>query len=148
MTIEKATRDDIRILADFQQKMALETEDLTLDDSVLHKGITALFDDTSKGIYFVAREDGQVIACLMLTYEWSDWRNGTVLWIQSVYVLPEYRGNGVFRGLYDHVKSMVADDPSVRGIRLYVEKDNKTAQQVYAAMGMDGEHYQLFEWMK
>ncbi len=148
MTINKATPEDIPVLAEFQQKMAMETENLELDSETLHLGIEALFNDPSKGSYFVARDHEKIVACLMLTYEWSDWRNGTVLWIQSVFVIPEFRGTGVFRKLYSHVKEMVKSDQLLRGIRLYVEKENHIAQKVYKAMGMDGEHYQLYEWMK
>jgi ribosomal protein S18 acetylase RimI-like enzyme len=148
MTINKATPKEIPILAEFQQKMAMETENLQLDSETLHSGIEALFNDPSKGSYFVVRDHTKTIGCLMLTYEWSDWRNGTVVWIQSVYVLPEYRGKGVFRMLYTHVQQLVHANPSLRGIRLYVEKENHIAQKVYQAMGMDGEHYQLYEWMK
>ena len=148
MTVYEANPEDILILAEFQQKMALETENLHLDSETLHAGIGEMFNDPSKGSYFVVRDHTKTVGCLMLTYEWSDWRNGTVLWIQSVYVLPEYRGKGVFRMLYKHVQHLVDTNPALRGIRLYVEKENHIAQKVYQAMGMDGEHYQLFEWMK
>ena len=84
----------------------------------------------------------------MITYEWSDWRNGNVYWIQSVYVLPEYRGKGVFKEMYLHIKLSVKETPGLSGIRLYVDKHNHRAQKVYNKIGMDGSHYQLFEWMK
>ena len=89
-----------------------------------------------------------IVASTMITYEWSDWRNGVVWWIQSVYVAPEARGQGVYKGLYAYVQELANDDPNIRGIRLYVDKRNTRAQQVYAKLGMNGEHYQVFEWMK
>lgn len=128
--------------------MARETEGLTLNEDILDQGLDAILSDPSKGRYFVAESEGEIIGCLMLTPEWSDWRNGTVWWIQSVYVVSEFRRKGVYRILYEHVKSWVLSNDNYRGIRLYVEKDNLVAQEVYKAMGMDGEHYKLFEWMK
>jgi GNAT superfamily N-acetyltransferase len=132
----------------FQLAMARETEDLELDRDVLTRGVTALFADPSLGRYYVAEADGRVIASLMITYEWSDWRSGMVWWIQSVYVVPEFRRRGVYAGLYQHVKAFVDRDPAIRGIRLYVDNRNKSAQEVYARLGMSGEHYRVFEWMK
>lgn len=128
--------------------MAWETERLQLDKGTLDKGLESVLTDPEKGKHFIAEEKGIVIACLMLTPEWSDWRNGIVWWIQSVYVINEYRRKGVYRKLYEHVKSWVSSEETYKGIRLYVEKDNHIAQQVYSALGMDGEHYKLFEWMK
>ncbi len=146
--IREARPDDISRLMEFQANMASETENIELDRAILRKGIEALLADTGKGKYFVAETAGQPVGCLMTTYEWSDWRNGTVLWIQSVYVAKPYRGKGIYKALYQHVQSMVERQPSLRGIRLYVDKRNQPAQQVYRQLGMDGEHYQVFEWMK
>ena len=103
-----------------------------------------------KPIYddFVAELDEQVIGQLMITYEWSDWRNGTVLWIQSVYVLPEQRGRGVYRALWEHLRERVEASPDLHGLRLYVDKRNTAAQRVYTRLGMTREHYDLFEWLK
>src|SRR3954463_4560333 len=137
--------DDI---VDFQLAMARETEDLELDAGVVARGVRAVFDDPSRGRYFLAESDGAVVASLMITYEWSDWRNGNVWWIQSVYVVPEFRQQRVYAGLYEHVKTLVNADDSLRGIRLYVDRRNVRAQQVYTRLGMNGEHYQVFEWMK
>jgi ribosomal protein S18 acetylase RimI-like enzyme len=148
MQIRLATERDIRVIIDFQKRMALETENVTLDDSVLQLGVQNLFKDTSKGQYYVATENNETLGCLMTTYEWSDWRNGMVLWIQSVYVPKEHRGKGVYKALYLHIKELVQADKSLRGIRLYVDKTNKAAQQVYDKLGMNGEHYQVYEWMK
>jgi ribosomal protein S18 acetylase RimI-like enzyme len=148
MLIRQATHSDIPSIIDFQLKMALETENLTLDRTTLTTGVNQLFNDHSKGKYYVAEENNLVLGCLMTTYEWSDWRCGTVLWIQSVYIESRYRGKGVYKKLYDHIQQLVATDQDLRGIRLYVDKTNKAAQSVYQKLGMNGEHYQLFEWMK
>ena len=144
----EARASDVSTIVDFQIAMARETEELDLDRDVCMRGVHAVFEDASRGRYFLAESDGVVIASLMITYEWSDWRNGMVWWIQSVYVIAELRGQGVYAGLYEHVKTFVNADPSIRGIRLYVDKRNSRAQQVYARLGMNGEHYSVFEWMK
>jgi len=143
-----ATRNDVSTIIDFQVAMARETEDIDLDRDVLTLGVHALFADPSRGRYFVAEAEGRAVASLMITYEWSDWRNGMVWWIQSVYVMPEARRRGIYAGLYRHVKELVEADPNVRGIRLYVDRRNTSAQEVYTRLGMNGEHYQVFEWMK
>jgi L-amino acid N-acyltransferase YncA len=148
MPIREATTKDIPHLLDFQLKMALETENITLEISSLTLGVNRLFKDPTKGRYYVAEENNEVIGCLMTTYEWSDWRNGTVLWIQSVYIARDHRGKGVYKSMYEHIKQMVNDDPDLKGIRLYVDKTNSAAQHVYANLKMNGEHYQVFEWMK
>jgi GNAT superfamily N-acetyltransferase len=139
-------RDDANAIVDFQQAMAHETEEVTLDRDVVTRGVQAVFDDPSRGRYFVAEAEGRVVASLLITYEWSDWRNGVVWWIQSVYVVPEFRKRGVYAGLYEHVRQTA--DASVKGIRLYVDRRNKPAQEVYRRLGMDGDHYLVFEWMK
>ena len=147
-TICKATKADIDALIIFQQAMALETESIELDSEILRQGINALYDDPSRGKYIVISLDGVLAGCLMLTYEWSDWRNGTVLWIQSVYIEPQHRGKGLYKLLYNFVKNEVSSDNSLKGIRLYVDKRNTTAQKVYETLGMNGEHYQVYEWME
>ena len=148
MEIRKAQTTDIERLVTFQLGLAGETEDFELDAAVVRRGITAMFDDPAKGIYYVAEIDGAVAGCLINTFEWSDWRNGTTLWIQSVYVDKAYRGRGVYEALYAHLQQMVNDSEEYTGIRLYVDKRNVRAQKVYQRNGMDGEHYQLYEWMK
>ncbi len=148
MKIIRAVRDHVPTIAHFQQEMAFETEGITLDEATLKMGVNAVFDDPAKGMYFVAEDNGQVIASALLTPEWSDWRNGTVYWIQSVYVLPAYRGKGVFKSIFSELKRMMGEDDSVKGLRLYVDKTNKNAIQVYRKLGMNGDHYQLFERMK
>jgi len=148
MTVRLATINDIPSIIGFQLSMAQETENLTLDKSILRKGIENLFNDPAKGKYYVAQENDAVIGCLMTTYEWSDWRNGNVLWIQSVYVDKNHRGRSVYKKMYEHIKQLVSDSSDYRGIRLYVDKTNLNAQKVYQQLGMNGEHYQVFEWMK
>ena len=128
--------------------MAWETEELKLDVETLTKGVEAVFEDDKKGRYIMAESDGKVIASMMLTPEWSDWRNTNFLWIQSVYVIPEFRQKGVFREMYGFAKQIVEGSPAYSGLRLYVEVNNSTAQKVYIHTGMDGEHYKMFEWEK
>lgn len=129
--------------------MAKETENIVLKRDTLLEGIETLFADPSKGTYYVATKGEEtIIACLLITPEWSEWRNGTVMWIQSVYVDISHRAKGVFREMYEHIKSIVEEDPKLCGIRLYVEKENVKAQQVYEKLGMNGEHYKLYEWLK
>ncbi|RLD78361.1 MAG: GNAT family N-acetyltransferase [Bacteroidetes bacterium] len=148
MQIKRANIDNAKSIIDFQKKMAKETESIDLNPEILSKGVQAVFDDSSKGIYYVAIDNNKVIASLLTTYEWSDWRNGCVLWIQSVYVLPEYRGKGVFGKMYLHLKSMVENSNEYWGLRLYVDRTNVKAQKVYDKIGMDGEHYKMYEWFK
>jgi len=144
----EGTPSDVSVIVDFQVAMARETEELDLDRDICTRGVQGVFDDPSRGRYFLAESDGTVIASLMITYEWSDWRNGNVWWIQSVYVVPSFRGQRVYAGLYSHVQRLVQADDGIRGIRLYVDRRNVSAQSVYTKLGMNGEHYQVFEWMK
>lgn len=148
MQIRLASEEDRFLIASFQVKMAKETEDLDLDTEIVNNGVMSVFQDPHKGKYIVAVINDNIVASLLLTYEWSDWRNSMVLWIQSVYVLPEMRGKSIFRNLYDYVKKIANEDKNVSGIRLYVDRSNKNAMGVYNAIGMNGEHYNVFEWMK
>lgn len=145
--IRRASPDDSMIISGFQKKLAYETENISLDPCTVEKGVRAVFSDPAKGCYYIA-EIGDIIAgSLLTTYEWSDWRNGHIIWIQSVYVLPLYRNKGVFRRLYSHIKQIVVNNPDYMGIRLYVDKTNRTALEVYRQIGMNDEHYQMFEWI-
>jgi GNAT superfamily N-acetyltransferase len=146
MNIRTAYKSEKHFIVDFQLKMAKETEDLALDTELVNLGVEAVLNNSNKGQYYVAEKDGRIVASLLTTYEWSDWRNGTVIWIQSVYVLPEYRGKGIYKEMYLFLKNEVQKHPSLLGLRLYVEKENKNAQNVYSKLGMDGEHYQMYEW--
>jgi len=143
-----ATPADLERVVHFQIAMARETEDLELDRQVCTRGVQAVFRNPSLGQYYVSEKAGEVVGSLLITYEWSDWRDGMVWWIQSVYVTPEARKQGVYAGLYEYVKGLAQADEGVRGIRLYVDQRNTAAQQVYTRLGMNGEHYQVFEWMK
>ncbi len=146
--IKKAQLIDWQTIANFQVLMAKETEDIDLDWKTVSKGVKAIFDNPGLGQYFLAESNGKIVASLMTTFEWSDWRNGMVWWLQSVFILPEFRRMGVFRKMYDYVQQQVLQNESVSGIRLYVDTSNHGARKTYKAVGMDGEHYQLFEWMK
>ncbi len=146
--IRPAEAADLPVIAGFQLQMALETEALHLNEVVLRAGVEALFNDPSKGRYFVAQTSDEIAGSLLITYEWSDWRNQSVWWIQSVFVKSEYRRKGIYTALYDYVKNLAINDDSVGGIRLYVDKTNLNAQATYRQLGMNGDHYQLFEWMK
>jgi ribosomal protein S18 acetylase RimI-like enzyme len=148
VSIRKATSTDIPVIADFQLRLAQETENVTLDLAVVTRGLKALFDDPSKGTYYVAEYKDETAGCHLVTFEWSEWRNGTVWWLQSVYVKESHRKNGVFRAMYDNLINLIHNDPTVLGLRLYVDKTNVRAQQVYEALGMNGEHYTVFERMK
>ncbi len=148
INVRLANKSDIDFIVQFQLAMALETENLLLNSEILEKGVRAVFDDNTKGQYFVATIEEVVIASLLITYEWSDWRNSTVIWLQSVFVKPEYRKNGVFKLLYSHIYSLMQSNVKYSGIRLYVDKTNNNAMKVYQNVGMNGEHYQVFEVMR
>jgi GNAT superfamily N-acetyltransferase len=145
--IRKAIREDASVIIDFQQKMAWETEKLSLLPDNVNKGVKAVFENPVKGQYWVAENEDHVIASLLITYEWSDWRNCDVWWFQSVYVLPDFRRSGVFRKMYSHIRNE-ADRQGVAGLRLYVEANNESAQKTYESLGMQSEHYRMYEWLK
>jgi len=147
MTIRKALIKDVPIIIDFQQKMAWETEHLILVNEKISGGVKGVFEDTSRGQYYVAESTGLIIASLLITYEWSDWRNANVWWFQSVYVLAEYRRTGVFRKMYSFIKDE-AEKNRVAGLRLYVESNNVNAKKTYEALGMSSEHYAMYEWLR
>lgn len=146
--IRPARPEDAATIAEFQLCMARETEELELDPATVTRGVAAVLADPAKGTYWIAESAGRIAGSLLTTFEWSDWRNGTVLWIQSVYVVPEARGRGVYRALYEHLKEKVAASPDLKGLRLYVDTRNIAAQRVYERLGMTGEHYRLYEWIK
>lgn len=148
MLVREAKSGDLNSIVEFQLSMARETEAVMLDRNTVEKGVTAVLKDSSKGIYYVAEADGIVIGSLLTTYEWSDWRNGTVLWIQSVYVVPEFRRKGVYSKIYEYVKNRVLESNHLKGIRLYADKKNSGALLVYRKLGMNPDHYITFEWLK
>ena len=148
MRIRLARRADAQAIADFNAAMALETEGKRLLPEVIGAGVRSLLRNPQAGFYVVAEEHNQVVAALMITNEWSDWRNGTFWWIQSVYVRPEFRRQGVYRQLYRHIQKLAKANPRVCGFRLYVERDNRRAQKTYRSLGMAKTHYLVFEELK
>jgi ribosomal protein S18 acetylase RimI-like enzyme len=144
LTITRGKASDIDTIVRFQADMAMESEGTTLDREKLAKGVTAAINDEAKGIYLVARAEGKAIGSLMLTREWSDWNNQWYWWIQSVYVMPEYRKKGVYKAMYATLKQMAREN-GVAQIRLYADKTNLPAQQVYRRLGMEQSHYLMFE---
>ena len=145
IAVGRAATEDVAAIAQFNIAMAAETEDLALDSQTVHAGVAAVVSDDRRGFYLVARSDGKAIGSLMITYEWSDWRNGNLWWIQSVYVVPSARKQGIFRLLYDNVISLAKQSGDAAGVRLYVEKDNRGAQEVYRKLGMSETAYRVFE---
>jgi GNAT superfamily N-acetyltransferase len=144
--IREARTADAATIAEFNIRMAMETEQLALEPATVDQGVRAALADRGKGTYYVAEMDGTLAGQLMITHEWSDWRNGDLWWIQSVYVRPNYRRCGVFKALYRHVQQ-AARDAHAAGVRLYVERDNHAAQQSYARLGMSLTHYAVMEEM-
>ncbi len=145
IVVRRAVPADAAVIAEFNSRLARETEGLTLDPATLHAGVEAGLADERKALYFVAVEADQVLGQLMLTREWSDWRNGWMWWIQSVYVRAEARRRGIFRALYQHVVEAARADPEVIGLRLYVEHANTRAQATYERLGMTRTGYLVFE---
>jgi ribosomal protein S18 acetylase RimI-like enzyme len=145
LIIRQATAADAEALVEGNRRMAWETERLALDVETLRAGVAAALADPHKGVYWVAERAGNVVGQLLITWEWSDWRNGSFWWIQSVYVPPEHRRGGVFRQLYETVEAAARATPGTCGLRLYVERENEVAQAVYERHGMTRTGYQLWE---
>jgi GNAT superfamily N-acetyltransferase len=146
LQVRPATPADLEIIVAFNEALAEETEGLLLDPNTLREGVRALLEGRAPGRYWTADLDGQTVGQLLITFEWSDWRNCMVWWIQSVHVAPAARRRGVFRALYDTAKQQ-ARAAGAGGLRLYVDTTNAAAQDVYAAIGMNGNHYRVFEDM-
>jgi len=143
--IRVARPDDADTIAAFNIAMAQETEAKALDPAIILPGVRALFERPQLGFYLVAEREGQVAGTLMVTTEWSDWRNGVFWWIQSVYVAPEHRRQGLYRAMYRAVQARAAEAGDVCGFRLYVEKDNVAAQRTYRSLGMGETDYKVYE---
>ena len=143
--IRDATSADATIIAEFNTTIATETEDHQLDQELIAAGVDALLSDRSKGRYWIAEINAEIAGQIMVTYEFSDWRNGVIWWIQSVYVAARFRRIGVFSALYNHVESLARNDEHVAGIRLYVEHSNKQAQDTYRSLGMNMRDYRVME---
>jgi GNAT superfamily N-acetyltransferase len=147
ITIRQALPSDTGSIIDFQEKMAWETEKLVLNHDLVSRGVAGVFDKPARGRYYVAEIEGVVVASLLITYEWSDWRDKNVWWFQSVYVLEEHRRAGVFRKMYTFIKNEAVKN-DVAGLRLYVESNNRKARLTYEALGMSFEHYTMYEWLR
>ncbi|MFO0839568.1 MAG: GNAT family N-acetyltransferase [Phycisphaerae bacterium] len=145
IAIRCADPTDVDVIAAFNQALAAESEGRALDPSTLRAGVLAILSDERRGVYYVARRGGAVVGQIMLTTEWSDWRNGQFWWIQSVYVRPDSRGAGVYRALHEHVERLARATAGVIGLRLYVDYENAGAQRVYERFGMTRTDYHLYE---
>ncbi len=146
ITIRDATIGDADTIAEFNCQLALETEDKLLDPETVRAGVKALLNDARRGRYFVAcRSDGRIVGQLMHTFEWSDWRNGDIWWLQSVYVHADFRRQGVFRKLNQHLEQLAESTPGVVGLRLYVENENARAQQTYRSLDLVDPGYRVME---
>lgn len=145
IAIRPARRDDLEALVEFNCNLARETEEDDLDPQTVRRGIDRLLGDPALGFYTVAERDGQVVGCLLITFEWSDWRDGMLWWIQSVYVRREARRQGVFRRLFAAIRERAEADPAVCGLRLYAEKNNGPALKTYRALGMREKPYRIYE---
>ena len=148
MNIRKALNKDIDVIARYNYNLAYETENKILDMNILTRGVEAIIKDENKGIYHVCEINGEVVGQIMYTFEWSDWRNGTFLWIQSAYVNKEFRGMGVFKALYKFIRDIADNDNNICGIRLYVEKENTIAKKTYKNIGMKECNYYIYEYDK
>ena len=144
-SIRLAEQHDAELLATWAQTMAMETEHKHLDADTVLKGVQAGISDPKRARYFIAMSGDKPAGTLMLTTEWSDWRNGDWWWIQSVYVHPDFRRQGVFQSLYQHIKTLAEQASDVCGLRLYVEHDNETAQRTYEKLGMEDAGYRMME---
>lgn len=145
ITIRDATSNDAATIADFNTRMAMETEGRPLSPELINAGVTAVLNDPAKGRYWVAEIGGEVVGQLLVTFEWSDWRNGVFWWIQSVYVHADHRRAGVFSVLYRHVENLARKSDDICGLRLYVERRNRRAQDTYRALGMKAPGYLVME---
>ena len=145
VTVREARETDAPVIAQFNIDMAWETEEKKLNEDAIHAGVTSLMNKPEYGFYIVAVAKDETVASLMITKEWSDWRNGLFWWIQSVYVKPDFRRQGVYRAMYKRVLELAGSHPEVCGCRLYVEKENVNAQKTYEALGMEETHYKMYE---
>jgi GNAT superfamily N-acetyltransferase len=143
--IREAALSDAQLIAAFNLQLAEESEGLRPDAALVHAGVAALLTDPAKGIYYVAEAEGAVVGQVMISHEWSDWRNGNIWWLQSVYVKPEFRRAGVFRALFNHVRSLAQTRKEVCSLRLYVHAENTRAHESYQRLGMTRTPYEVFE---
>ena len=146
--IREGKLSDSEHIVELQLRMAQETEGLQLNRDVVNKGVRGVLQEPARGTYLVAEEKGEILGVLLAIPEWSDWRNGTVLWIHSLYIIPQARRHGIFKKLYSDLKKQIQQSEELMGLRLYVDKRNKSAQEVYERLGMNKDHYELYEWLK
>ena len=145
IAIRQANPADAPLITEFNLRLAEETENLRLEPDCVRSGVDAILQDPAKGLYFVAEVQGTVVGQVMITYEWSDWRNGDLWWLQSVYVKAEFRRQGIFRKLFDHLQALAIAQKDVSGLRLYMHADNSRARQSYEKLGMKPTRYEVFE---
>ena len=145
LQIRPAALDDWPVIADFNTRLADETEGKRLDSDTIAEGVRRLLSQPQRGRYFVACLSRRVVGQIMHTCEWSDWRNGEIWWLQSVYVLSEFRQRGVFRALFAHLQDLAHSSPDVIGLRLYVEEHNERAQAAYLTLGLEHAGYTVME---
>src|SRR5262245_21492721 len=143
--VRSATPADAPAIIEFNRLLASETENLTLDARILTPGVAAILGDRNRGRYFVADDQGDVIGQIMITYEWSDWRNGWIWWLQSVYVRADRRKGGIFSSIFQHIEEQARQERNVVGIRLYVDQENRAAQSTYRKLGFDQIHFFLLQ---
>ncbi|MBI4478419.1 MAG: GNAT family N-acetyltransferase [Acidobacteria bacterium] len=145
LEFRRATMNDATVIAQFNAAMALETENLTLDRERVRRGVEVTLRDPAKGFYVLAVAEEKVIAQTMITFEWSDWSNGMRWWVQSVYVHPDYRGRGIYRGLFEYLRGLAREAETVFSLRLYVHNENRGAQAVYQKLGFHETKYDLYQ---
>ena len=147
-SVRRANIDDLQLIVDFQIKMAVESEGVDLEEATINSGVGAVLKGEVTAEYWLVESEDGPVGMMMTLPEWSDWRNGVVIWIHSVYVRPDYRKKGAFSTLFEHLKNQVSESSELVGLRLYVDKGNHSAQQVYKRLGMSAEHYDIYEFMK
>lgn len=148
ISISQATLQHVDKIATFQVAMAKETEHIELQKEVVEEGVRYFFGHPEAGFYLLALYNQKVVGSLLVQYEWSEWRNAKVIWVHSVYIMPPFRGKGIYKKLYERVREIALQSSEIAGIRLYVDKTNANAKKVYERMGMSSQHYDLYEWMK
>ena len=148
MKIRKGTTNDLNCIVNFTLNLAKETESKELNKEVVKKGVLKILEGEIQGEYFVCEINGEIAGQIMILYEWSDWRNGYFIWIQSVYVDSKYRNKGVFKTMFDHIKDFCSSNSEFLGLRLYVDKNNKNAMEAYSKAGMYESNYKFYQYMK
>jgi ribosomal protein S18 acetylase RimI-like enzyme len=148
IVIRRGVPSDAATITDFNVRLAWESEELRLDPRTVRQGVEAVLHDRAESFYFVAQSTDEIAGQLMLTREWSDWRNGWIYWIQSVYVAEPFRRRGIFRQLFETARDYVQHQPNAVAIRLYVEEENRPAQESYLKLGLNFSGYRVMEWMK